>query len=406
MPYDFVTHVERRACGSSKWDAMLRECPDVPAGTVPLSVADMELLNPPEVTAALHELVDAGPLGYTEATPRFLDACVSWQRRRHGWSPDPSWIVTSPGVIPALYAAVRALTEPCDAVIVQPPVYGPFSAAVRDNGRTLVESPLVCTDGRWEMDFDGLECACAEKGTTMLILCSPHNPVGRVWTAEELRRVIDICSAHGVTIVADEIHDDLVMAGHTHHTLMSLMDESERAHAVVCTAPSKTFNLAGCQASVIYVASPELRERLSTSFSAIGQHGLNAFAYTATTAAYERCEAWLDELLALVEKNYRLLRSWTDEKHPELVVADLEGTYLAWVDFRAWGMDPNELERFLKDEARLWLSDGRAFGARGAGFGRVNLACPTEVLLAALSRLDEACARCQVPAARTGEERA
>ena len=404
MPYDFSTHVERRACGSSKWDAMLKECPDVPEGTVPLSVADMELLNPPEVTEALHELIDAGPLGYTEATPRFLDACVSWQKRRHGWSPDPSWIVTSPGVIPALYTAVRALTEPGDAVIVQPPVYGPFSAAVRDNERALVENPLVCNEGHWEMDFDGLEAACADPATTMLILCSPHNPVGRVWTAEELRRVIDICSAHNVTIVADEIHDDLTMFGHAHHTLMSLMDEAERAHAVVCTAPSKTFNLAGCQASVIYVASPELRERFSKGFSAIGQHGLNAFAYAATTAAYERGDAWLDELLSLVEKNYEALHSWAAERHPELTVAPLEGTYLAWVDFRAWGMDADALECFLKHEARLWLSDGRAFGEQGAGFGRVNLACPTEVLLAALTRLDEACRRCHVTAAQ-GEVR-
>lgn len=393
MDYDFVAHVDRRSLGSSKWNAMLAERPDVPAGIVPLSVADMELANPPEVRQALHELVDAGPLGYTDPTPRFFEACLGWQRRRHGWSPERSWIVCSPGVVPALYNAVRSLTAPGDGVIVQPPVYYPFARAVEASGRRVVENPLVVRDGRYEMDLDDLAAKAADPATTMLVLCSPHNPVGRVWTAEELRALVDVCLAHDVLVVSDEIHDDLVMPGHVHTTLMNVLDERERARALVCTAPSKTFNLAGCQASVVYVPDPELRGRFSAGFERVALTHLNAFAYAATIAAYERCEGWLDELISLVWDNYGRLRAWAREHHPEVEVYPLEGTYLAWADFSAWGMDAAALERFMKDEALLWLDEGALFGSQGAGFERFNLACPTAVLDDALARLDAACAR-------------
>lgn len=392
MAYDFVTLPNRRGLGSSKWDAMLAERADLPDDVVPLSVADMELLNPPEVRQALHELIDAGPLGYASPTQRFFDACVSWQARHHGWTPDPSWIVTSPGVVPALYNAVRTLTRPGEGVIIQTPVYYPFRMAVERNARRVVESPLVEREGRYEMDFEDLARKASAPDVTMLILCSPHNPVGRVWTPEELGGLLDVCLSNNVLVVSDEIHDDLVMPGHEHTTLMKLVPEGQRDSVIVCTAPSKTFNLAGCQASVIYVPDEELRARFSAGYDEIGMHHLNAFAYAATIAAYERGDQWLSELIKLVGENYRRLCSWAEAQHRSVSVFPLEGTYLAWVDFRSLGLDADALERFMKDEALLWLDEGRLFGAQGEGFERFNLACPTSVLESSLGRLGKALA--------------
>lgn len=388
MAYDFETLPQRRGVGSSKWDAMLAERPDLPEDVVPLSVADMELLNPPEVRRALHELIDAGPLGYSSPTPRFFDACVSWQRRRHGWDADPSWIVTSPGVVPALYNAVRTLTRPGDGVVIQPPVYYPFRMAVEKNGRRVVENPLVERGGRYEMDLEDLARKVADPAVTMLVLCSPHNPVGRVWSRAELRGLLDVCLENDVLVVSDEIHDDLVMPGHEHTTLMRVATEAERARTIVCTAPSKTFNLAGCQASVIYVPDERLRERFAQGYDELGMHHLNAFAYAATVAAYETGERWLSELIGLVWENYQALAAWAERQGRGIRVCPLEGTYLAWVDFRSLGLSADALERLMKDEALLWLDEGKLFGREGEGFERVNLACPTRAIVSALSRLE------------------
>ena len=393
MEHDFTTHVNRRGQGSSKWESMLRDCPAAGEDVVPLSVADMEFENPPEVRRALHALVDSAVLGYTEPTRRFFDACVSWQERRHAWSPRKEWIVTSSGVVPAFFNAVRSLTREGGGVIIQPPVYYPFKMAVEASGRTLVENPLILEGGRFVMDFDDLENKAADPANTMLILCSPHNPVGRVWSAEELRRLVDICVVNDVLIVSDEIHDDLIMPGYEHTTIMRVMRPDEYDHVIVCTAPSKTFNLAGCQASVIYVPDEGVRTRFSEGFRRLAQFSLNIFGYTATIAAYEECAAWLDELIGVVRGNYELLSNWVARRHPELVAYPLEGTYLAWVDFRAWGLGSKELESFMKGEARLWLDEGYVFGESGAGFERINLACPADVLVTSLDRLDAAASR-------------
>ena len=388
MQYDFTTHIDRRGVGSEKWELMLSENPAVPAGIVPLSVADMEVENPPEVRRALHELIDAGPLGYTIPTDRFTSACIDWQVRRHGWRPDASWMVTTPGVVPAIFCAVSELTSPGDSVIIQPPVYYPFKMAIESAGRGLVENPLKVVDGRYEMDFDDLAEKAARPDAKMLVLCSPHNPVGRVWEVSELRRLIDICMANDVLIVSDEIHNDLIMPGNSHTTLASIMSEAELSRTVVCTAPSKTFNLAGCQASVIYIPDEGLRKSFEGGFEKLCLRELNAFAYTATTAAYEQCEGWLGQLIDLVWTNFSLLVDWVANHHPELDVYELQGTYLAWVDFRGWNLRPEELKSFMRDEALLWLDEGDMFGAEGAGFERFNLACPTDVLESSLERLD------------------
>ena len=390
MQYDFTTHIDRRGVGSEKWELMLSENPSVPACVVPLSVADMEIENPPEVRRALHELIDAGPLGYTCPTDRFTSACIDWQVRRHGWRPDASWMVTTPGVVPAIFCAVSELTSPGDSVVIQPPVYYPFKMAIQSAGRGLVENPLKVVDGRYEMDFDDLAEKAARPDVKMLILCSPHNPVGRVWEVSELRRLIDICMANDVLIVSDEIHNDLIMPGNSHTTLASIMSDVELSRTIVCTAPSKTFNLAGCQASVIYIPDEGLRRSFKAGFEKLCLRELNAFAYTATTAAYEQCEGWLGQLIDLVWTNFSLLVDWVANHHPELDVYELQGTYLAWVDFHGWGLGADELKSFMREEALLWLDEGDMFGAEGAGFERFNLACPTDVLESALDRIDAA----------------
>lgn len=390
MQYDFTSHVNRRGVGAEKWDEMLEENPAVPTDVVPLSVADMEFANPPEVRRALHELIDAGPLGYAGPTDRFFSSCIDWQVRMHGWRPEREWAVTVPGVVPALFNAVRELTSEGEGVIIQPPVYYPFRMAIESCGRTVIENPLRVVDGRYEIDFDDLEAKASAQGARMMILCSPHNPVGRVWSVAELRRVVDICTAHDILLVADEIHNDIIMPGNTHTTVMSVMSSDEAQRLIVCTAPSKTFNLAGCQCSVIYIPNKDIRDRFRAGFQRMGMASLNIFAYAAAEAAYDRCGSWLTQLIDVVWTNFSTLVNWVAQEHPELDVYELQGTYLAWVDFRAWGLEADELKRFMREEALLWLDEGEIFGAQGAGFERFNLACPADVLERSLERLDAA----------------
>ncbi len=393
MKYDFSSKVSRSSSGSLKWASMYEKNPRVGKGIVPLSVADMELPNPPEVIEALVGYLQGGAvLGYMGPTDEFVDACVSWQARHHGWMPQKSSLVTSPGVVPAIYNAVRSLTDPGDGVIVQSPVYYPFSEAVKRAGRTLVDNPLRVVeleDGshRYEMDFEDLERKVASPRVKLLILCSPHNPVGRVWTAEELRRLLDACVRNDVIVIADEIHDDLIMPGITHTAIMSVAEAGEYDHLVVCTAPSKTFNLAGCQASAIYIPDESLRDRFVGGLRDIPLGSLNAFAYVSTTAAYTLCDEWLEQLIGLVWGNFELLRGTLNNYHPELEVYPLEGTYLAWVDFRPWGLTNEELERFMCQDALLFLDEGYIFGEGGGGFERFNLACPRSVMEESLERL-------------------
>ncbi len=388
MPYDFTNRADRRSAGAYKWDDMLRRDPSVPEDVIPLSVADMELPNPPEVLEALHALLDEGPLGYTGPTDAFYEACISWQRRRHEWSPEREWIALSPGVVPAFHNAVRILSEPGDGIIVQPPVYYPFRSAIERNGRTVVDNPLVLDEDGYHIDFAGLERLAADPNNKALLLCSPHNPVGRVWGADELRRLVDICLANDVFIVSDEIHDDLIMPGHHHTTIANVLAADELPRVMVCTAPSKTFNLAGVQCSVIYIPDKGVRESFVAEFDKLAcGNSLNIFAYRACTAAYTRCEGWLDELIGLIWHNYTALRDMFEQELPGVRVLPLEGTYLMWADFGCWGLADEELEAFMQREARLFLDEGHIFGAGGSGFERFNLACPTADIVAAGERL-------------------
>lgn len=389
MSYDFTTRVDRRGQGSEKWKSMFEKKADVPEGVVPLSVADMELPDPPMVLEALHHLVDTAVLGYTGPTDSYYEAVLGWQRTRHNWNPERGWVVESPGVVPAFFNAAKALTKPGDGIIIQPPVYYPFSMALLRNGRTLVENPLRLEGTRYEMDFDDLEAKASDPDNKVLLFCSPHNPVGRVWSREELRRVVDICLAHDVFIISDEIHDDLILPGHEHVTLMNVMTPEEWGRCLICTAPSKTFNLAGCQCSNIFIPDEQVRKSFVEEFNKSAMGELTPFGYTACTAAYEKGAPWLDELLVLLETNRALIESTLAARCPSIGVIPLEGTYLQWLDLRYLGMGHEELEHAMQD-ANLFFDEGYIFGTGGDGFERINIACPTAVLAEALDRLVEA----------------
>lgn len=389
-PYDFTTRVDRTGTGASKWEAMRAIDPGVPADVVPLSVADMEFAPAPQIVDALVDFAQTSVFGYTGPTDAYYDAVLSWQRTRHGWDPQRDWVAMSPGVVPAVATSVRAFTQPGDGVIIMTPVYYPFRRCIEAAGRRVVENPLLHDEQamRYEPDFDHLARVAADPSTTMLVLCSPHNPVGRVWTRDELARIAQICCDNDVFICSDEIHNDLVLPGHEHTVIASVMPQGRMRDCAVLTAPSKTFNLAGLQCSNIFIPDESRREAFEqAALDYASFHGCNAFAYPVCRTVYEQCGDWLDECLEVVAANARLVADFCAERLPMLRPYPLEGTYLLWLDCRGLGMEPAELERFMTREARLFLDEGTLFGEAGAGFERINLACPRAVLLEALERL-------------------
>jgi Bifunctional PLP-dependent enzyme with beta-cystathionase and maltose regulon repressor activities len=387
MPYDFENYIPRLDGGSFKWDDMLRKKPDVDPTVIPFSVADMELPNPPEIVAGLKEFLDSAILGYAGRYPGYMDSIKNWLADRHGWEITDSWLVETNGVVPALFSAVTAYTEPGDGVIVLTPVYYPFFAAITTNSRSIVEVPLQCTQQRrYEIDFSLLEKAASESRNKLLILCNPHNPVGRVWRRDELEKVADICLRHGVFILSDEIHSDLIMPGNR-HIPFAILGSQYLDNCLVAMAPSKTFNLAGVQSSYLLIPDRARRKKFEKERSKAGLIHNNIFAYKATEIAYTRCAEWLSELIALIDHNFKTLKCFMAEKFSDVYVHDLEGTYLAWLDFRKWGMDPADLEKFMINECSLFLDEGYIFGDGGKGFERFNIACPTHKLLEGLERL-------------------
>jgi len=386
LHYDFETLVDRSGMGSSKWEQMKAAKSDVSEGIVPFSVADMELRNPPEIIEGLKRFLDTAILGYTLPTESYLDAVRLWMRRRHDWEIESEWILGAEGVVGAFFSAIRAFSEPGDGIIVQTPAYYPFYRAVEKNGRRLVRNPLVDTGDTYLIDYEDLERKARDPRTTVLLFCSPHNPTGRVWTTEELRRVGEICLRNGVLIVSDEIHFDLVMPGRRHKVFATVSEELAD-NMIVCTAPSKTFNLAGMHASNIVIPNRALRGRYRREVEASGFFSLSILGYKACEIAYTQCEAWLDELIAHVHGNHLALKAFLESEIPAIKVYGLEGTYLQWMDFRGLGLSPDRLERRLHEKAELFFDEGYVFGEEGSGFERMNLACPRSTLMEALGRL-------------------
>jgi putative C-S lyase len=387
--YDFSTLVDRTAQSSAKWAAMHDANPRVPSSIPPFSVADLDLPTAPEIRTGLQAFMADAVFGYTRPPATFTQAVLGWMQRRHGWQVDPDWLVQSNGVVPAIFTAVRAYTQPGDGVIVQTPAYYPFYTAIESNHRRIARNALVIRDGRYAIDFDGLQRLAADPANKLLVLCSPHNPTGRVWTRAELRRVADIALANNVIVVSDEIHFDLVIPGHR-HTVLATVGADIAQRCVVCTAPSKSFNLAGMQTSNIVIPNTDLRERFTAERDATGFIFLTTLGYKACELAYDKAETWLDGLLALIDHNRVLVRDFMAARMPRVHVFELEGTYLQWLDFRAYGKSADELQAINEQQALVFFDEGTVFGPEGAGFERMNLATPTAALQAALERL----ARC------------
>lgn len=394
--YDLETLVDRTSMGSSKWLAMHRTAArfgadlsvdDGQEPIAPFSVADLDIPQAPEIVGAIREALDDGfVLGYSMPTPGYLDAVTSWMRERHGWEIDPAWIRTTPGVIPAFTIAIRTFTEPGDGIILPTPAYYPMFGSIERSGRRIVRSPLVERDGRWRLDLELLEEQAKDPRSTMLLFCSPHNPTGRVWERDELEAVARIAVDNDLFIVSDEIHFDLLQPGHE-HTVLATLGEDVAARTIVLTSPSKSFNVAGLQLANAIVPDRALRDRFTTEVHALGFDNPGAVGAIACEAAYTRGGPWLDELIALVGRNHEVIRAFFAEHFPQVRVADLEGTYLQWVDLRGLGIDADELERIHVVEARLFLDEGTVFGPEGEGFTRFVIATPTHVLEAALERL-------------------
>ncbi|QQZ10011.1 MalY/PatB family protein [Heyndrickxia vini] len=383
--YDFETVVNRTNTGSSKWEQMKGWNPNVSEEAIPFSVADMEFKNPPEIIEGLKEYLDSSILGYTQPTENYLKAVCGWMEKRHNWKINSEWIVGSAGVVGAFYSAIRAFSNPGDGIIIMSPVYYPFYSAIELNNRKVVKNPLINTGSSYEIDFNDLEMKAKEHTNKILLFCSPHNPTGRVWTKEELEKVGEICLKNNILLISDEIHFDLIMPDHKHTVFASLSDELAD-NTIVCTAPSKTFNLAGMQTSNIIIPNEDLRETYVKEIQSQGVFSLNILGYKACEIAYTKCEKWLDELLGLIYHNHLELKKYMEENIPEIKVHDLQGTYLQWMDFNGLGLDKDELEK-LMHENELFFDEGYVFGEEGNGFERMNLACPTKTMMVGLERL-------------------
>ena len=387
MPVDFDTVPNRRGTNCFKYD-FAREM-GMPEDVLPLWVADMDFPTAPAVLERLHALAEHGIFGYTGVKDAYFSAVHNWYAQRFGWETQRSWLVTTPGVVFAIAIAIRAFTQKGDAILIQQPVYYPFANKVTENDRQLVVNPLVLKNGRYEMDFADMERKIVDYHVKMLLLCSPHNPVGRVWTKEELLRVGEICQKHGVLVVSDEIHADFTYAGHTHRVFASVKSEFAD-FTITCTAPSKTFNLAGLQNSNIFIPNRQLRHAYKKELSACGCGGTNCMGMAACQAAYEAGADWLEQLKQYLAGNLAYIRQFLREKLPEIALIEPEGTYLVWLDLRKLGLTEQQQRQLIVQDAKLWLDTGTLFGQGGEGFERINIACPRTTIEQEMQRLEHA----------------
>ena len=378
MKYDFDKTTDRRATNSYKWDS-------APEGVLPMWVADMDFRTASAIIDALQKRVAHGIFGYTRVPDAYYDAVTSWFSRRHGWDIDREWIIYTSGVVPAVSAVIKALTVPGDKVIVQTPVYNCFFSSIRNNGCEIVSNPLRRTADTYEMDFDALERCAADPRAKVMLLCNPHNPAGRVWTPDELTRLGNICLRNGVTVVADEIHCELVYQGFKYTPFASLSDAFLH-RSVTCVSPSKAFNIAGLQIANIVAFDNDLRRRIDKAININEVCDVNPFGVAATIAAYNEGEEWLNQLVDYLHGNYEAMAEFCRRELPEFPIARLEGTYLVWMDCSSLGMLSDALEHALLDDARLWLNAGTMYGVEGEGYMRWNIACPRSVMLDGLNR--------------------
>lgn len=386
MKYDFDRIIERRDTGSAKWD-----CVEAVFGTkdiLPMWVADMDFPIAKPITEALRERTEHDIYGYTQASPSVIEAVVNRMKQKYNWKVEPEWIVFTPGVVPALFAAIKAFTHPGDEIILQGPVYHPFWSAITANNCRVVNNQLQLIDGHYEIDFDDLASKTGSPRVKLMLLCHPHNPVGRVWSRAELSRMGEIIVKNNAIMISDEIHCELLFRGFKHIPFAAISAEFEQ-HCLVCMAPSKTFNLAGLGASTIIIPNKKLRDRFCAAKTGF-MPGPNIFGLVALEAAYRHGDEWLEQLLEYLESNLEFLMKYFTEKIPAIKVIKPEGTYLVWLDCRKLGTDAERLKTFMIEKAKVGLEDGTIFGAGGAGFERMNIACPRATLQEALKRIEMA----------------
>lgn len=386
--YNFDNLHNRTQTDSVKWDWFHKFLAKAPEDALPLWVADMDFPVASPIQEALQSCLDRQIFGYSYyRSEAYLNAVTGWFKRRFDWTVDPAAICYSPGVVPAIAMLIRILTDPDDAIVIQRPVYYPFTDKILANGRRVVNNPLTVQEGRYVMDLADLEEKLKVPQTKGLILCSPHNPVGRVWTASELRDLVTCCQAYDKWIISDEIHGDLVRCGMTHYPLEKLFPEYKH-RIITCTAPSKTFNLAGLHHSNILLNDPDLREKWAAEIDGrLGIGGANPFAIAAVIAAYTQGETWLEQLKAYLDENIAFLNAFFAKHLPKAVIYATEGTYLVWVDLRAYEPDPEFLELKMLRDAKVALDEGYFFGPEGKGYERINVACPRALLEEALVRI-------------------
>lgn len=381
---DFDTVIDRKGTRSLKYDFAVRR--GKPKDVLPLWVADMDFQTSSYITDALEDMVKHGVFGYSESEEHYFGAVQNWMERHYNWHVKESWMTKTPGIVFALAMAVKAYTQENDDVLIQPPVYYPFKEVVEDNHRRLVNNTLVLDgDGTYTIDYEDFEKKIIEENVKLFILCNPHNPVGRVWTKEELERLGDICLKHGVFVVSDEIHADFVFE--RKHTVFSEVKEAYRDISMICTSPSKTFNIAGLQISNIFISNPEKATAFRRQVAAAGYSQVGLPGLVACEAAYRHGDEWLEGVLAYIKANAEFTRAYLQEHLPRVKMTKLEGTYLVWLDFRNYGLTDKELDEKILNQVGLWLDSGAVFGKCGEGFQRINIACPRKTLHQALDRL-------------------
>jgi len=388
MKYNFDKKTERYNTGSVKWDLVdeLFGGEDL----LPMWVADMDFKSPEPVIKALRDRASQGIFGYTACMHSYYETTIEWIKKRHAFQIEKEWIVFCPGIVPAINMLIQTFTSPGDKVILQLPVYYPFMNAVKNNGRIIKNNPLLFEKGRYKMDFDDLREKAGDPLSKLIVLCSPHNPVGRVWTKDELAQLGEICIENSVLVISDEIHSDLILKGYKHTPFASISNEFLK-HSITCISPSKTFNLAGLQTSNVIIPDPGKRNDFSRTLDANGIHNPNVFGALALETAYRHGEDWLNQLLEYLHDNLNYLKNFIHEKIPKIKVIEPEATYLLWLDFRELGLSGDELKKFMLGKAKVALDDGYIFGrAEGDGFERINIACPRATLEKGLRRIENA----------------
>lgn len=384
---NFDEIIDRKNTSSLKYDFAKRR--GKPENLLPLWVADMDFKVSQEVLDAIHKRVDHGIFGYSEVQEEYFEAVSSWMREKHNWEVEEGWLIKTPGVVFALAMAVRAFTEPGDSVLIQQPVYYPFSEVIKDNGRVIVDNTLYLgEDGKYHIDFADFERKAEENHVKLFFLCNPHNPVGRVWSREELERLGEICVRKDIIVVSDEIHHDFVFKGQ--HLVFADLSEELKNRTITCTSPSKTFNLAGLQVSNIFIANQKIRRKFRKQIGAAGYSQLNTLGLIACEAAYRYGSEWHRQLMEYLRGNIAFVREYLKERLPQIKLIEPEGTYLVWLDFSELGLTEEERETLIVKKAGLWLDSGAMFGVSGEGFERINLACPRAILKQALESLEKA----------------